>query len=451
MANVDIGSILDSIENSDPLAVDLKKRTRDALQKLGVPLPQAERYASIVGFSVGLVITAAGLIISIAVNVADPLLRVFLRVLTKARTDTVAEQVDISASVLSEFLATEIDPAHLKTGKNADQTLAAARAIGQALLGRLTTEFVPQGTVTPETAEAAAQTFSGYAVNFAVQNTMIGTLADALSFHFLEDFRELGVEVARNLGLGRLVRQAVQPLIRNAIAEPYDQQLRKRYHQDLLSEDHAVKAFTGQMLTGTDLHEVLARKGYADNLHGILIDLISPKLSDAELWTLKRNGRVDDDFAAKELGRDGVSPVTAGYKFLAKDLERQGAIIDAIKAELATQYVNGLLDVDGYTSLINQLPISQGEKDLEVFLGNIRRQVPRAFLTWSEVENSFIIGAVDLNYVDAWLQRRGYSDEDQIVKELLLLQKLGAAITKEQAAAAKKARKANPPPPPTPQ
>lgn len=441
MASVDIGSILDSIENSDPLAIDLKKRTRDALQKLGVPLKQAEGYASAVGFSVGALLGLVGLIVGILIAIADPLLRIFLRALTKARTETVAEQVDISASVLSEFLATEIDPAHIKTGKSGDQTIAAARGIGSALIDRLTQEFGQTTPVTPESGEKAAKTFAGYSINFAVQNTMISTLADALSFHLLEDFRELGVEVARNIGLGRLVRASLQPFIRNVIIEPYDQALRSRYRPDLLNEVHAIHAFNGGFLDGTKLHETLARKGWADDLHGIIIDENTPRLSDAELAVLVRNNKLSFDNAIAELGHAGITPATASLKMTYQDLQRADSIVATFKATLITQYVNGLIDEDQLSNLLDQLPLAKGEKDMEIQFATIRKQVPRAFLTWTEVENSFISGAADLDYVDAWLTRRGYSEEDQILKELLLLQKLDATVTKEQAAAAKKARK----------
>jgi len=108
--SVDVGSILDNLENSDQLAQDLAKRTRDFAQKIGIQAKYAEGISKYVGASVGLVLAAVGLLVSIIITIADPLLRIFLRVLTKARTETVQEQVDVSAAVLSEFLAAEITP-----------------------------------------------------------------------------------------------------------------------------------------------------------------------------------------------------------------------------------------------------------------------------------------------------------------------------------------------------
>jgi hypothetical protein len=448
MPSIDVSAILDSIENSDPLAVDLAKRTRDFAQKIGLPAALAETLAKRVGFSVGLVIAAVGLLVSILIAIADPLLRIFLKVLTNARRETVPEQIDISASVLSEFLAVEIDPSHLKTGKTGDATIDAARAIGQALHARLTREFAPSGGVTPESGEAAAQTFSGYAINFAVQNTMIGTLADALSFHLLEDFRELGVEVARNIGLGRLVRLALQPLIRNTIQEPYDQALRKRYRPDILNEQHAVSAFNGQLLDGTALHDTLARKGYSDELQAVVIDQLSQKLTDAELSVLIRNGLTTRDAAIKELGRSGYTPAQADGKLVVNDLQRVDALVSTFKAELVKDYTDGLITEDQFNAFLDQLPITDAEKTLEKKFVELRRQIPRAFLTWAEVETAYENAAVDLSYVDAWLERRGFSEEDIINKELLLLLKFEKDASKAKTAAARAVRKTSPTPPP---
>ncbi len=438
---VDIQQILDDLANSDPLAIDLAKRTRDLALKLGLPAVFADQLSRRVGVSVGLILAAVGLVISIALAIADPILRIFLRVLTKARTDTVPEQIDISAAVLSEFLAAEISPEQLKTGKTGDQTIDAARVIGRALHARLTKEFVPQGTVTPESGEAAAQTFTGYAINFAVQNTMIGTLADALSFHLLEDFRDLGVEVARNIGLGRLVRLALTPLVRNAIQEPYDQALRKRYRPDLLSEAHAVAAFQGGFIDPVELHEILARKGYSDKYISIVTDQHATKLTDTELSVLLRHGRTSKEYAFAEMARAGIDPQHASYKLGVNDLQRTDSLVTTYKSLITKQRIEGLIGEDTYNKLLDRLPITEEEKQLERNFVGTSLEVPRAFLTWSEVEKAFELGAVDLTYVDTWLAREGFSDEDTLVKELLLLVRLDKTITKEQAAEKRRAAK----------
>lgn len=438
---IDIEELLRDLEKADPLAASLHKRTVKFLLGLGLPKTVADGIGARVGSAIGLVLAIVSLLISIIVFIGDPLIRVFLRALTKVRTDTVPEQVDISAAVLSEFLATEINPDHIKTGKTGDQTIDAATGIGGAFINRLTKEFVPSGEVTPDSGEAAAKTFVGYGINFAVQNTMIGTLADALSFHLLEDFRELGVDVARNMGLGRLTRQALLPLIRNAIAEPYDQQLRKRYRPDLLSEQHAVDAFFSGFIDDAELRETLQRKGYNDARIGIVIERLRKKLSESEMETLVRFGEITSDQAVVEIQSQGFTRENALRKLRAQDLERVASLIGLYKNLISKQRQDGLLTEDEYNKLLERLPISDDEKQWERNYTGQVLEFPRSFLPWSEVKKAFELGAVDLDYVDRWLTREGFSDEDALVRELLLFEELGKKVAKDQAAADRAVRK----------
>lgn len=438
---IDPQEILGDLGKLDPVALDLSRRAQALAKKLGLPT-FAQMYVGIAAAAtVQTVVAIIGVIITVLVYIGTPIIQVFLRILTKARTDTVPEQLEISAAVLSEFLATEISTEHLKPGKTGDQTIDAANAIGKALLGRLTKEFVPQGEVTPESGEQAAATFAGYGVNFAVQNTIISTLADALSYHLLEDFRELGVEVAQNLGLGRLVRQALLPLIRNAIAEPYDQALRKRYRPDRLSDAQYIRSFVRGNLTFEELRDRLAIKGFKEEDIDRLISDQLPNLSDTEVSALIRYGDLTEDAGVKALAEAGIPEGTARQKLRVNDIGRTDAVISIYKSLIGKQRVDGLLSEDEYNKLLDRLPITDEEKQQERnFIGQ-SLEVPRAFLTWSEVTKAFELGVVDFDYLDRWLKREGFSDEDALTKELLLLDAFGKFTTKEQAAADRAARK----------
>ena len=437
----DIDSFLADVTKADPLADAIGKKVRNVAKGLGLPTYIANGFGAGAAALVYFVIVLFSMGIFVFVGVGGKLVTVFLRILTKFRTETIPEQIEISASVLSEFLAFEIKAEDIKPGKTGDQTIDAANSIGKAFLNRLTKEFVPSGEVTPESGEKAAATFAGYAVNFAVQNTLISTIADAVSFHFLEDFRELGVETARNMGLGRLVRQALLPLVRNAIAEPYDQQLRKRYRPDRLSDAQYVRSFVRNNLSFEDLRDRLALKGFKDeDIDRLIADLL-PNLNDAEVSALIRYGDLTEDAGVKALAEAGIPEGLARQKLRVNDIGRTDAVISIYKSLIGRQRIDGLLSEDEYNKLLDRLPITDEEKQQERNFVGQSLEVPRAFLTWSEVTKAFELGAVDLDYVDRWLQREGFSDEDALTKELLLLDALNKFTSKEQAAAERASRK----------
>lgn len=434
----DVQSILDNLANADPVGESLQKNVRDRLAKFGVGPLARNIIAGTMGAAVSGVLVVIGLLIGIVAAIGAPLVTMFLRILTKTRTDTVQEQVQISASVLSEFLATEINPEHLKTGKTGDETINAARAIGDALINRLTKEFVPQGAISNTSGEEAAKTFAGYAVNFAVQNTMISTLADALSFHLLEDFRELGVEVAQNLGLGRLVRQAIQPLVRNAISQPYDRQLRARYRQDQIADDQYVKGWFAEKLQEADMREMLAQKGYSDRDIDLLLQFAAERLPENDLLAFVRYGVLTQDQATQKLVDSGMIRPLAGDVMKAQLLRRMDDQWSAFVGVIIRQVTDRRIDVDTFNKLLDKVPFTDDEKQVIRDQIGEELEIPTQFLTWSEVTTAFENGIVDMDYVDAWLEREGYGDDDQLNKEFLLLLKFDAFTTKQQLADAKK-------------
>jgi hypothetical protein len=432
-----IQQIIDNLAIKDPAGAALSANIQEKLKQLGVGPITRNAIAGAMGALVSVVLVIVGLLIGVVVSIGAPLVTIFLRVLTKTRTETVKEQVEISAAVLSEFLATEIDPAHLKMGKSKDETIAAAQAIGKAMLDRLTTEFVPQGKVTPESGEAAAQTFVGYGVNFAVQNTMISTLADAISFHLLEDFRELGVEVAQNMGLGRLVRQALRPLIRNSIEQPYDRALKARYRQDQIADDSYVKAWFRGAIDETELRSQLAQKGYSERDIDLMIFELAERLPDKDLLAMLRYGLISEDTVIQKMVARGIIEPQARDTLTAQKLTRQDDQWSAYLGVIINQATHRRLPLDEFNKLLDRFPYLDEEKQIIREQVGQELEIPTSFLTWSEVVTAFENGIIDLDYVDNWLVREGYGPDDTDNKEFLLLVKFNAFADKQALQAAK--------------
>jgi hypothetical protein len=72
--------------------------------------------------------------------------------------------------------------------------------LGGALHDLLTREFTKGGLLPLRVAQPLRVVFSGYNINFAAQNAIISLFFDMASIHQAEQIRELGVEVAQNLG-----------------------------------------------------------------------------------------------------------------------------------------------------------------------------------------------------------------------------------------------------------
>lgn len=440
------GTPFDDLSNASPAGKATAKLTADLLKEMGEAAQDADKIGRRWGTAIVNVQGIIGNIFAFLINIAAPAVLFFLDVVTNLRKDTVDAQVALSEATLSEFLATDVKVSGWNAGKDHASTVQAASSIGNALYNQLQTEFNIGPTSHPGPGETAARTFSGFAVNFAVQNAIISTLADALSFHELQEFRELGVGVARNLGIGRLQRMALGTLLQNVIQKPYNRELQARLRPDRLSVPEYIHARNRGDITDAQLTTALQEAGFRDQDITAVIHEYTDKLNVGEVLTLVRHGKLTEDAAVSMLQSQGMDSTTAAMRLQAAQLaiidDNVKAYVDSLNAAVRARTI----DSDTWSSLMDQVPWTDDEKQWQKLANGAYLEYYQHMLTWTQVITAYEQGIVDVTYVENWLVSKGYSQEDVLNMELLLAVKFDAF----QAAADKKKAAASTPPPPKP-
>ncbi len=448
------------------------KFVKALLCKFGVPHFIAQFVAAGVAAFVGVLSMVVGWIFAAVIQVLGVVTATVFKLISLFRKEGMQEFDSLTLESLSELLGVELDQAKLKAGSTPEIALENARAIGQQLHNRLFTEFTRFGKGTPGAGQAAAQAFTGYVTRFAMMNALTSLLADSLSLHHITQFRELGEEVATNLGLGRLHRRALTPLIDNAIVKPYDRELREQFRQDHLTDVQYVRAYQSGRMDLPTMTQELGWKGYPQSAIDELVKQLEQRLSDSEIETLLRyqsgnRPTLPTPTPAGKLGladlpplslqdaqqvliNQGLSPDLAKQRIIADGLKRADSDVSAYVQALEDLAYLGFLDPDAAKSAIAALPLSPEELHYKLAKFGTRLENPRKRLTKTEVFTAYENGVVDLDYFQRWMDGEGYGEEDQTVLlyELLIATKKFA--DKEAAAAAvaaKKKAKAAPKPP----
>lgn len=371
---------------------------------------------------------------------AAPVAGAILRLISEVRKEGLPELGQLSAEALSEFLGTEVSAEDIPDGTGKHGNLKQVQAIGGKLHEVLTHEFAPDGVVTPQSAEMGARAFSGFNIRFSVANAFISIMSEMLSDEHLTQFRELGVEVAQNLGLGRLHRQALKPLIRNLIEEPYDQLLRHRYRPDRLGDRQYVRAMLAGKITPEACRAELAYKGLRDADIEHAISEYTTRNADIDIHRLYRWGIITKEQAIQQLRDDGLSLEYATQRLTAIELSRTDSKVNEYVNVLEQQLVDGVLSLDAFNNLLERCPLSENEKQWERNIVGLKLDSVRKQLTWAQVKAAYIDAFITLDYVDRWLEREGYGDEESLVLELELLKENNEAIEKQKAKDDKKKR-----------
>jgi len=357
----------------------------------------------------------------------------FLEALATAKDENADGINNVLAESVNEMLGTNLSGSQLSSGSGSASGMDTNQQIGDQLLKIFEAAFGGGGTVTPEQGAANARTFAGFAVSFATSQGFLSILAEAASLGFLKEFHELPDSVRDGLGLGRLSRLALQPLIQNAVQLPYQQYCRKLFRPTQLNEGQLVKALHAGTLPDSQVRDLLAQLGYSDDLIDFVIEDNEAKLGLSELITLLDNGDITEQDVTNNLTLTGMPPDEAKRQITAAHEAAAKGQWTALLSELETAYVAGYVDESTFNNVLSKMPLSDDE--LEAFRQKVgfKLEVPRKTLSLSEVESAVVSNVVDFSYFDSWMQNEGYDPKAQDVLYFQLLQKITAAADKEAA------------------
>lgn len=373
-----------------------------------------------------------------------------LQVLSQLRQDAAPELAEVAGAVMGEFLGFEVTPDKFSAEQGIEGNIQRANVLGSALHDLLTHEFTKGEQVTPESGAAAARTFSGYNINFAAQNAIMALFFDMASIHQAEEIRELGVEVAQNLGLGRLHRSAMKPLIDNLIVHPYTKFMNAKYQQQSLSVQQLCQGYLAGDIDRPYLTQQLLYAGYPEPLHSTLIGFYTPQLTVQEVWAIVKTGEVTADEGINMLRRNGWSDTFARNKMAAFVAEIQLRQETKVLSTLEGLVRDRFMDTDTFLLELRKLHLY--DDDIEL----IRRDVGYTLeyrhkhLTLAEVLYLVDRNLITENDVDEWMAEIGFNDKDRLTMSLYFASKeldYEAQVQAKKDAAAKKKAAATPKPP----
>lgn len=376
-----------------------------------------------------------------------PLFGIVLDVLDGIRKGADPAVTQLAVSVLNELLGTDFSQQQMPLGLGVGDHLSRAKSIGALLVTQLETEFLSAsgGTVSPSA--GPAETFSGLAINFGLASAIMGLIGGAVPGAHLEELRELGEEVAQNIGLGRLVRRALQPYVQILVQQPLTWLLHQRYHPTQFSTAELVNPFSSVVMSQQQIYTALDLLGYSDDKKQAFIELHQKRLSVDEVELLVRWGawtaQQGHDYVAQLGWPAELVDTVLTLPLLKRADTRVNQLLTAIEGAAEKNQIT----IDEFNAVVNALPISTNEKPFIASTVLYKAHAPIAkhkTLTNAQELTAFENGLVTADDLFTRWQAQGYSSDDQtllLALALIALKKFEAAQAKAAATAAKAAAK----------
>lgn len=355
----------------------------------------------------------------------------FLEMLGTAQEDNRDQLNALLAASANEALGTSLSADALGSDGQAGGGMADNEAIGDALLSIFEQAFDATGPLTAEQGASNARKFAGYNVKFATTQGFLSIMAEAVSLGFLKEFHELPDALRASLGLGRLSRLALQPLIQNAIQLPYHRYTLAKYRPTKLAEAQLVKALhSGDMQEG-DVRAALAELGYSDDLIDFVIRDVAEKLALSEQMTLLENGLIQEADVINNLTLLGLPEDQAKLQLTASKLATAKGDVDSLLTEVGASYVAGLIDLGTFNKFVDAAPIADEKAEAFRALIGFRKEGPRKTVSFADVKDAVVNAVVTFDYVDTWLANAGYGPDDQNILFFQVLEAMKKEADKE--------------------
>jgi hypothetical protein len=287
------------------------------------------------------------------------------------------------------------------------------------------------------------------AVHAAIEgwfNAFIGeNLAEAIPWDWLrlKELTKLPDEVINALGIGRLVRSALLPLVTATAVEPMRWAANKKYRPTKLGVSTIARQLARGRWTPDQAHEELAREGYTDERIDAILNEVAKAFSAADVDLLIRAANWSRDQAIQELRNGGWDELQAPDLLDIERHKRHEAMENEIARAAVTAYADGRIDKLAFDKI---LPNDTLDADRLLDLQNLAiltRELRQVHLSPAEAEACVLGGIIPLSEYRGALERVGYVPDAVDALEMLLRLKLDktttAAAAKQQTAAEKAA------------
>lgn len=339
--------------------------------------------------------------------------------------------------VVSNMFGSEMPAGAFGSRGNREARAEGARALVDAYMNAI----AGAGAGELEPGDEGAKRIAGAAVHATLEGWFNGwileMLGDLVPIDWLKfkDLTELSEEIIRSLGIGRLVRRAISPLVDVAAATPMKWKVNKQYRPTQLSPAQAIRqAYRGQW-DWSDVMELCAREGYSDASIAALINEQKKFQGTADIRELVTRGEWTSDRGLQELRDQGYDEDGATLALRIEGLRRIESHEASIASALVSAYVARDIDDATFGQIRDTAIGPPAERALLTELAQIRRQLNVKWLTASEIKAAVKGLIVPMADYRAWLAREGYSDDDALTLELLLRGEMDKDVAIEKARA----------------
>jgi hypothetical protein len=348
----------------------------------------------------------------------------------------------ILASAIQSMFGVDFSPAQLADIENSGARRELGVAVGKSVIDAINT-----GAGELQPSEEPAVKFMGMLSHVAIdgwaQSVIIEWLLSACGVvHEVEAIGKLVPDLVDTLGLGRMARVALRPLVQHSIATPLDWKVSKQLRPTLLGESTLARAMLRSPGDAALWQEQFARRGFSDRNIAEVVNEQRKFLGVGDVRELLIRGEWSNDIALQHLLDQGYDEQTARDSLRVEGVKRISTQDRSLVDAALTAYADGRIDRATFTGTIGAWHLPSSEEAFTTELGDARRALRVLQLSPAEAAACAKVGILAVADYRATLERVGYTADAVYALELLLRHEIDVKLTIAQHKAAQDADRA---------
>jgi hypothetical protein len=340
----------------------------------------------------------------------------------KNNVEEVGESVlaTVLATLVGEIIGVEVPSSALTGGGGGPEDSKVGRSIAAVALKAAT------GTTGQlEPSDAGATHLLSVLSHIIVHGWFAGIILEKAESYTgwagpIEEIAKLGEELVESLGLGRMVRVALRPLVQATVATPLEWKVNKAYTPTLLSPASVIRQFLRGKWDWDEVHEELQRQGYSEARINALLNEQRKFASVGDVRLLTYWGVWTNDEALQYLREQGYDEPAALLALKVEGTRQAEQLYTAESSALTAAYVDRRIDDGTFGRLLTAAVPSAAERAFVTELAQLRRDLNTQNLSAAQAAACVKAKVLAVPDYRAALRREGYTEDAVLALELLL-------------------------------
>ena len=338
-----------------------------------------------------------------------------------------------AAAALSDYFGVSISAAQISRGRSPGQRFAFAQNLGSFVLTQMFGAFETPKSITPEVGRENAERVLGFNIGTTLESWLGKVVATTPLTKFIPNWADLDEVMQQTLGLGRINRRIMGPLLKTLVADPFQWDINKRFTPAIFNAGQLVRLVNRGEIDSGDYFEKMSWLGFDQAKATQMRTLLSRLPEKEDVAKLLELGAITPEEVTEIFEALGYTAEGAAMMRLLTENDRVRALNNATESLARDMFRDREIGESELTAMLRSAERTEAEIELIVGIATIERSRPRA-LPRSVMERGFKTGFLPLSRLSEFYETAGYSLDDRILLEELAVEDRLEAEARDKAA-----------------